>query len=96
MTTHDPEFYNAPKYASEPPPSLPKQHGCFFYGCIIASVVGVLFVILLGVVSFIGYKFVMNLRDQYTSTTPNQLPTVVMPEEQRRRSRSVRRRFARP
>jgi len=84
MSTNDPEFYQAPKFTPEPPPpALPRQHGCFFYGCIIASVLALLMVILVSVAVFFGYRFVSQLVDQYTSTTPRELPKVEMPEEQR-------------
>ncbi len=83
MATTDPEFYQAPKFTPEPPPEpLPKQRGCFFYGCIIASVMAVLMVILVGVGAFLTYRFVGRLVDEYTSTTPRELPKVEMPPEQ--------------
>jgi hypothetical protein len=81
MSTNDPEFYQAPKFTPEPPQVLPKQRGCFFYGCIIASILAVLFVILMGVMAFLTYRFVNQLVDQYTSTTPQQLPKVEMPAD---------------
>jgi hypothetical protein len=82
MSTNDPEFYQAPKFTPEPPQVLPKQRGCFFYGCIIASILAVLFVILMGVIGFLGYRFLNQMVDQYTSTTPQQLPKVEMSAEQ--------------
>ena len=83
MATTDPEFYQAPKFTPEPPPpALPRQRGCFFYGCIIASVMAVLMVILVGVGAFLTYRFVGRLVDEYTSTTPRDLPKVEMPPEQ--------------
>ena len=54
MSTNDPEFYQAPKFTPEPPHALPKQRGCFFYGCIIASILAVLFAILMVVIAFFG------------------------------------------
>ncbi len=90
MATQDPEFYNAPKFTPEPPPVMPKQHGCFFYGCIIASILAVLFLILLGVITFFGFRFFMGLVNDYTSTTPRELPKLEMPEEQRQ---AVKKRF---
>jgi hypothetical protein len=83
MSTNDPEFYQAPKFSPEPPYAVPKQRGCFFYGCIIASILAVLMAILVGVVAFVGYRFLNRMIDQYTSTTPRQLPKVEMPAEQR-------------
>jgi hypothetical protein len=82
MSTNDPEFYQAPKFTPEPMQPLPKQRGCFFYGCIIASILAVLFAILLAVIGFLGYRLFNQLIDQYTSTTPQSLPKVEMPAEQ--------------
>ena len=79
MSTNDPEFYQAPKFTPEPPQPLPKQRGCFFYGCIIASILAVLFAILMVVIAFFVYRLVNQLVDQYTSTTPQELPKVEMP-----------------
>jgi hypothetical protein len=81
MSTNDPEFYQAPKFTPEPPQPMPKQRGCFFYGCIIASILAVLFAILMVVIAFLTYRFVNQLVDQYTSTTPQSLPKVEMPAE---------------
>ena len=49
MSTNDPEFYQAPKFTPEQYQAPPRQRGCFFYGCIIASVLAVLMAILVGV-----------------------------------------------
>ena len=84
MSTHDPEFYQAPKFTPEPPPAVRKQHGCFFYGCIIAGILALLFVILMVVLAFVFYNFASNAVKQYTSTTPLELPKVAMPEEERK------------
>src|ERR1700679_2457080 len=82
MSTNDPEFYQAPKFTPDPLQPVPKQRGCFFYGCIIASILAVLFAILLAVIGFLGYRLFNQLIDQYTSTTPQTLPKVEMPAEQ--------------
>jgi hypothetical protein len=83
MATHDPEFYQSPKFAPEPPAAVPRQRGCFFYGCIIASVLALLVAILVAVGIYIGYQFLNRVVDQYTSTTPRELPKVEMPPEKR-------------
>ena len=67
MSTNDPEFYQAPKFTPEPPQALPRQRGCFFYGCIIASILAVLIVILLAVVAFFGYRIV---ESSWSTSTP--------------------------
>ena len=82
MSTNDPEFYHAPKFTPEPPQVLPKQHGCFFYGCIIASILAVLFAILMAVIAYFGYHMLSRAIDTYTSPTPRELPKVEMPAEQ--------------
>jgi hypothetical protein len=82
MSTNDPEFYQAPKFTPDPIQPLPKQRGCFFYGCIIASILAVLFAILMVVIGFLTYRFVNQLVDQYTATTPQSLPKIEMPAEQ--------------
>ena len=56
MSTHDPEFYQTPKYSPEKDEPPPRQRGCFFYGCIIASVLALLMVISVGILIFVGYR----------------------------------------
>jgi len=86
MSTNDPEFYQAPKFTPEshqPPYQQPRQRGCFFYGCIIASVLMVLMLIVTGLGVYFGYRFVTQLVEQYTATAPRELPKVEMLAEQR-------------
>ena len=83
MSTAEPEFYQAPKFTPEPPHELPRQRGCFFYGCIIALVLALLTAILLAAGTFFLYRFVSQLVEDYTSTAPRELPKVEMPAEQR-------------
>jgi hypothetical protein len=83
MSTNDPEFYQAPKFTPEPPQELPKQRGCFFYGCIIASILAVLLALLLAVAAFFAWRAFNQMIDQYTSTTPLELPKVEVPAEKR-------------
>jgi hypothetical protein len=82
MSTNDPEFYQAPKYTPEQH-QPPRQRGCFFYGCIIASVLVVLMLVLLGVGSYFLYRFVAQAVEQYTATAPRDLPKVEMPADRR-------------
>jgi hypothetical protein len=82
MTTHDPEFYQAPKFTPEQH-EVRSGHGCFFYGCIIASILALLMVVAIGVAAYLGYRFLNKLVDDWTSTTARQLPTVEMPAEER-------------
>jgi hypothetical protein len=83
MSTRDPEFEHAPKFTPEQYEAPPRQRGCFFYGCIIASVLAVLMLILLGILAFVAYRAMTQYIEQYTSTTPVTLPKVDMPEEAR-------------
>jgi hypothetical protein len=83
MSTNDPEFYQAPKFTPEQYQAPPRQRGCFFYGCIIASVLAVLMAILVGVLIFAGYRMLSSLVNDYTGTAPEQLPKVEMPAEKR-------------
>jgi hypothetical protein len=84
MSTHDPEFQHAPKFAPEQYEAPPRQRGCFFYGCIIASVLAVMMLVLIGIAAYVAYRAVTQAVDQYTSTTPIELPKVEMPDEQRK------------
>src|SRR5580704_5331007 len=83
MATNDPEFYQSPKFSAEPPAAAPRQRGCFFYGCIIASVLALLVAIMVAIGIYIGYRFLNQLVDEYTATAPRELPKVEMPAEKR-------------
>jgi hypothetical protein len=83
MATNDPEFYQSPKFTPEPPVAAPRQRGCFFYGCIIASVLALLVAIMVAVAIYVGYQFLNRLVDQYTATAPRELPKVEIPPEKR-------------
>jgi hypothetical protein len=83
MSTNEPEFYQAPKFSPEQYQAPPRQRGCFFYGCIIASVLALLAAILVGVLIFVGYRMLNQLVNDYTATAPEQLPKVDMPAENR-------------
>lgn len=61
----------------------PRQRGCFFYGCIIAIVLAVLFLIAIVVLAFLLYRWVGSFVEEYTGTAPRPLPTVQIPAEQR-------------
>jgi hypothetical protein len=72
---------------AEPPR---KERGCFFYGCIAASVLAVLMVIGIGVAGYLSYRWIVTLINEHTSPTPVELPKVEMAEEDRA---AVRARF---
>ena len=83
MSTNDPEFYQSPKFSAEPPVAAPRQRGCFFYGCIIASVLALLTAILVATLLYVGYRFLNQAVEDYTATAPRELPKSEMPPEQR-------------
>jgi hypothetical protein len=83
MSTNDPEFYQAPKFTPESQ-QPPRQRGCFFYGCIIASILLVLALILIGVGGYLLYRMVNGWVDEYTATAPRDLPKVEMPDPERK------------
>jgi hypothetical protein len=83
MSTHDPEFYQTPKSSPEKYEAPPRQRGCFFYGCIIASVLALLMAILVAIIAFVAYRWAGRMVDEYTGTAPEQLPTLEMPAEKR-------------
>jgi cell division protein FtsN len=82
MATNDPEFYQSPKFTPEPPAAAPRQRGCFFYGCIIASVLVVLLMILVAIIGYFGFRLLNQAVEQYTSTAPRELPKSEMPADQ--------------
>src|SRR5262245_33509433 len=82
MATSDPDFYAASKFTPEPY-EPPRERGCFFYGCIIAGVMALLFVLAVGVGFYMLYRALGRFVDQYTATAPRELPKVEMPPEKR-------------
>lgn len=84
MASYDPEFYQAPKFSAEHDGAAPKQRGCFFYGCVIASILAVLLIIALAVGAFFVMRFFSGMVEQWTSPTPMELPQVQISEEDRR------------
>jgi len=84
MASYDPEFDHAPKFSPEYDDSRPRQRGCFFYGCVIASVLAVLMIIALAVLAFIGMRFFSGLVEEWTSPVPAELPKIQVSEEERK------------
>ena len=72
------------------PEPAPRQHGCFFYGCIIAVVL----VVLVVAIALMGGYYVYHRLTQavlpYTSEAPMELPKVELTEAQ---SEAIRQRF---
>jgi hypothetical protein len=87
MASYDPEFDHAPKFSPEYDDSRPRQRGCYFYGCVIASVLAVLLIIALAVLAFIGMRFFSGLVEEWTSPAPAELPKVQVSEEERKSAR---------
>jgi len=84
MASYDPEFEHARKFSPEYDESLPRQRGCFFYGCVIASVLAVLLIIALAVLAFLSMRFFSGLVEQWTAPVPAELPKVQVSEEERK------------
>jgi hypothetical protein len=84
MPNNDPEFHQTPKFSPEQYEAPPRQRGCFFYGCIIASVLALLMAILVGIMAFVGYRYLSQMVETYTATAPEQLPKVDMSAEKRK------------
>jgi hypothetical protein len=90
MASYDPEFYEAPKFSPEYGEPRPRQRGCFFYGCIFTSILAVLLIIAFAGVAYLGVRFVYGFIEQWTSTSPMELPKLQMPQEERK---AVRERY---
>jgi hypothetical protein len=84
MASYDPEFDQAPKFSPEYDNSRPRQRGCFFYGCVIASVLAVLLIIALAVLAYIGMRFFSGFVEEWSSPAPAELPKVQVSEEERK------------
>ena len=83
MASHDPDFDQAPKFSPEYDNSRPRQRGCFFYGCVISSVLTVLLIIALAVLAFVLMRFFSGVVEEWTSPAPAELPRVQVSEEER-------------
>jgi hypothetical protein len=75
--------YSDYKRIAPPYDEPPRQRGCFFYGCIIATVLSLLLLIAIAVIFFVLYRWLGNVVEEYTATAPRELPKVEMPAEQR-------------
>lgn len=84
MAIDDPEFYQAPKFSAEYDEFRPKQRGCFFYGCVIASVLAVLLIVALAAGAYLVYRVINGYLEQYTATAPRELPRLQISEEERK------------
>jgi hypothetical protein len=75
-----------PMDAYEPPlaPVEPvkKPRGCFFYGCVTAICLSLVFLVVVGLLAYTGYRYYTRMIEQYTSTSPMELPKVDLPPEQ--------------
>jgi hypothetical protein len=69
-------------YEELPTSKEPRQRGCFFYGCLTASILGLVFVVGMGILVYKIYRYGIDTAKQYTDTRPTPLPTVEMPAEQ--------------
>ena len=96
MSTNDPEFYQAPKFTPEQYQAPPRQRGCFFYGCIIASVLALLMAISHRDPRVRRLRGISGLVNEYTATAPNSFPRSKWRPSNGRRSKTESRHFARP
>ena len=83
MSTNDPEFYQTPKFTPDEYEAPPRQRGCFFYGCIIAIVLTVLAAIFVGILLFVGYRYLGQKVQEYTADAPEKLPALEMSDNDR-------------
>lgn len=84
MASYDPEFYEAPKSPPGYGEPQPRQRGCLFYGCMFASVLSVMLIVVIGGMTYMGLRWVSRLTDEWTATTPMELPKVQINEDQRK------------
>lgn len=56
------------------PAPAPKRRGCLFYGCLTSIVL----LLIIGLVAFMGVRYVRNKIDAYTDTKPMPMPRVEM------------------
>jgi hypothetical protein len=83
MSTSDPDFYEAKKFSPEPDEEPTRRHGCFFYGCLITGILGLLLLIAAGLITYVLYRSLSQFVDENTATAPRELPKVEVPPEAR-------------
>lgn len=74
-----PEGYVADGFTPGVPPA--KRRGCFFYGCLIASILAVIGLILAAVIAYVGWNFYIGKLNEYTGTAPIPIPKVEVSED---------------
>jgi hypothetical protein len=82
MGTHDfdPVYKQPGGYAEPPEPK--RGHGCFFWGCITVLILFLLLLIIIGVVTYLGYRAVTGAINEYTDTVPVKLPVVTRTDDE--------------
>ena len=70
--------YEAPLEPMEP---AKKPRGCWFYGCLTAGILGVAFLVIIGLAGLNVYRSYTKMVNEYTSTAPMELPKVELPKE---------------
>ncbi|MDR3636021.1 MAG: hypothetical protein P4L84_19620 [Isosphaeraceae bacterium] len=63
----------------EPTEPVKQPRGCLFYGCVTAVCVSLVVLVLIGLAAFSTYRYYTRMVQQYTSTTPMELPKVELP-----------------
>ena len=84
MSTSNPEFFEAQKFSPETYDRPPRERGCFFYGCLFASIIALLVLIAAGVAGYFLYRATDRFVQEYTATEPRELPKVELPAEERK------------
>ncbi len=72
------EPYTPPE---EPPPK--SGRGCFFWGCLISSILMVLLIIAIAVSAWIGYRWLNSKAMEYSDPAPMNIPELVMTDEEK-------------
>ncbi len=79
MATSKPDFLEAQSFSPAPYGEPPRERGCFFYGCLISSVLGLLALIGVGIFSYVVYRSFVRIVAENTDTAPRELPKVELP-----------------
>jgi hypothetical protein len=80
MATSKPDLSEDLVFPSKPYPMPRRPHGCFFYGCLISGGLALLFVVAVGVFSYMAYRSLVRFVEENTATAPRELPKVALPD----------------
>ena len=74
MSTSDPEFHASDKFPPKSDEAPTRQRGCFFYGCLISGILGMLLLIAVGIGAYVVYRAFTDFVEQNTATAPRNCP----------------------